>query len=216
MAAIGDIYELKHVQRDGDNVHIENVYFYRQIADPAGGLWSTQSQRLAEDWMTDVYTVMRPSIPGTYITDELRVRNLFNEADSYVMPLNSAGTRSFAATELLPRFLSGVITLATDNGLVKKGRKMIAGLAEADQNNGLFTAAGYTLFAVRAAAMLLGVSTLFGGAKAFEPVVVKRIRTGTAGNYVYRLPENQLEAVAGIVQSAILSSIVSAQDTRKS
>lgn len=215
MAAIGDIYELKHVQKDFDNSLFENVYFYRQVADPVGGSWPTQSQRLAEDWMLDVWPVIQPTIPTSYGTTELRVRNLFNLTDSYVMPLAVAGTRSAAGTELQPSFMSGVITLAVDNGLVKKGRKMIAGILESDTHFNTFSVLGIAMLAVRAASMLLGISTLVGGSRAFEPVVVKRIREGTPGNYTYRLPTSQAEAIFGNIVSAVASTVVSGQDTRK-
>lgn len=213
--AIGDIFELKHVQRDYDQKHIENVYFYRQDSDPSGGPYSTQSQRLANDWLLDVWPVIQPSIPSEYKTAEIRVRNLFNPADMYIMPVNLAGSRSHAGTEYQPSFLAGVVTLATNNGLVQKGRKMLAGLLESDQSAGIFTVLGITFMAVRAAAVLIGISTLLGGQKAFVPVVVKRVREGTPGNYTYRLPTNQIEAIYGEITSAVVSAIVSSQDTRK-
>lgn len=213
--ALNDIYEVKHVQRDFDQKHIENVYFYKHVTDPVGGPYSTQAERLARDWRLDVLDPMRPTQPSSYFTDEVRVRNLFNPADTYVLPLNLAGTRASTGTDLLPSFIAAVCTLASDNGLVRKGRKMFAGLAELDQASGVLQASGLVQMAIRAACALAGVSTLVGGGKAFQPVVVKRIREGTAGNYTYRLPENQLEAVAGYVQSAVISGLVSAQDTRK-
>lgn len=213
--ALGDIYELKHVARDADQKHMENVYFYVHSADPVGGSFSTQAQRLAEDWNTDVLTNILPNVPAGFVSTEIRVRNLFNPADNYVKPISRAGTRTAGVSELQPSWLAAIATLSTDNGLVRKGRKMLWGMFEADQNFGVIQAFGLPFFAARAALCLLGISNLFGGAKAFYPVVVKRIREGTAGNYTYRLPTNAVEAVFGNVQSAVVSTIVTSQDTRK-
>lgn len=213
--ALGDIYEVKHVVRDFDQKHLENVYFYRHDADPAGGPYSTQAERLANDWNTDVLTPMLPQIPGGITTTQIIVRNLFDPADQYTLALNRGGTYSMAATEHMPSFTSGIVTMSTSNGLVRKGRKMLFGLAENMQKDGLFTPAGLVSIAIRAALTLVSVSNLLGGAKAFNPVVVKRIRSGTPGNYTYRLPASQIEAVFGYVQSAVASAILTTQVTRK-
>lgn len=213
--ALGDIYELKHVARDADQKIMENVYFYQHVSDPVGGSWPTQAQRLAEDWNTDVLTPMLTNLPSAYTAIEIRTRNLFDPADNYVKPISRAGSRTAGVSELMPSWISVVATLSTDNGLVHKGRKMLYGLFEADQSFGVMAAFGVPFFVARAALCLLGVSNLFGGFKAFYPVVVKRIREGTPGNYTYRLPTSAVEAVYGNIQSAVISMIVSSQDTRK-
>lgn len=213
--ALGDIYELKHIIRDADQKNMENVYFYRHVADPAGGTSPTQAQRLAQDWNTDFLTTWLANTATGYTTSEIRVRNLFNAADAYVMPLNRVTSRTAGVSEQLPSWMSVIATLAGDNPLVKKGRKMMMGIYELDQNFGILQGFGSPFFAVRAALALAGISNLFGGAKAFEPVIVKRVREGTPGNYTYRLPETQIEAIYANIVSATVSAVVTSQDTRK-
>jgi len=92
---------------------------------------------------------------------------------------------------------------------------MLAGMLEADQSAGLLSIGGLAIFAVRAALYAAYIGDLLGGAKKFAPVVVKRVRSGTPGNYTYRLPETQLEAVYGYITATVVSAIVTSQDTRK-
>jgi len=211
--AIGDIYQLTHMYRDFDNKQDVNVYFYRQDANPAAAL-PAYSQQLAEMWNQDVLTPMLATWTADWVSYGINVRNLFDPGDVYEMPINRAGSRA-AATEALPSLNSVKATYATSNGYVNKGRKSFAGLIEGDQNRGLLTLAGLTNFATRTALTTLKLVGAVVAGYAFAPVIVKRVRSGTPGNYTYRLPVTPAEVIFGYVTSAILSAVTSSQVTRK-
>lgn len=213
MTALHDIYELKHVFTDFDQKPMENVYYYRLENENPGGL--PQSADLCNTWQADIMSVIVPTMPIPFVTQELRARNLFDPSDTYVKSLNVPGTRVSGGAELQPSFLSVICNASTTNGLIRKGRKMFAGLLESDQAAGILSMVGIPVFAIRAAAFAAYIGTLFGGAKKWAPVIVKRVREGAPGNYTYRLPENQTEALFGYIAAAVNSAIVSSQDTRK-
>jgi len=214
--AINDVYQLVQRHRDPDMKEIENVLFYRQQLDSVGGPYSTQAERLARDWILDVWPTMLPTIPSNIPLVGLSVRNLFNESDAFELPLAISGGRSVSGVEGQPSFVAAKATLAVDNGAVNKGRKQMFGMFESDQNGGLLTSGGLTNFSNRAAAYLLGVSTVLGGARAFMPVVVKRIREDHGElPPTYRLPLLLAELVFGRVVSSVLSAVVTSQNSRK-
>lgn len=214
VALIDDLYELKHICKDFDQKPMENVYYFRQRADPFGGPYSTQSERLARDWMLDVLPALIAQLPPSYVTIGVKVRSLVDPDDKATVETSQAGTRA-TATEYQPSFVAGKIALSHDKPSIKKGRKMLTGTLEGDQNTGIFTATGLAVLAARAAAMVLGTSTLLGGAKAFVPVIVKRVVELIEGKKVYRLPNTRAEQVWGDIKAAVPSQLVTAQDTRK-
>lgn len=214
MALVGDLYELKHVCKDFDQKPMENVYYFKQRADAAGGPYSTQSERLARDWMLDVLPALIAQLPPSYVTIGVNVRSLVDPDDKATIETSQPGTRA-TASEYQPSFVAGKVALSHDKPSIKKGRKMMTGILEGDQNTGLFTASGLAVLAARAASMVLGVSTLLGGTKSFVPVVVKRVLELIEGKKVYRLPETREEQVSGEIKAAVPSQLVTAQDTRK-
>jgi len=214
--AVNDVYEAQQKYRDHDGKLLQTTMFYRQQSDGVGGPYPTQAERLARDWMLDVWPTILPRFPNSWALTGMAVKNLFNPSDAFELPLSVIGGRTTAGQEMLPTFVAGVATLAHSNAAVKKGRKSLSGLFEADQNGGTLTTGGQTNFGAWASAFLIGVSTIVGGARAFMPVVVKRIKyTTDEGNEAYRLPELLSELVYGSVVSSVLSLIVSTQNSRK-
>lgn len=217
MAAVGDVFEVKLKFRDVDNKEFENVFFYRYAVLVGLGNPSAQ-ETLANVFNSLMVTAMLPTTPFQITYHTVAVRNLFNGADAFDLPILRAGTRTVSGPDgnLMPSFNAAKVVLATDNGLVKKGRKMLAGLLEVDQASGIIQAVPYALWATRVAMMVIDlVDSVLGGQKSFWPIVVKRVRTGTPKNYVYRLPENNTELIYGSITNAIMSAVVTTQNSRK-
>ena len=214
--ALFDIFELTHKWRDNDGRECSNNYYYRY--DKMRGLGvETDEEALAISWIDAVLNPSNGAIPNTYITYEVKVRNLFQPDYVWVEPMALVGGRSGAGSELMPQFNSVKVTLAHNSGLLKKGRKMFGGFFESDQTNGLLNIAGYTVFAIRAAMCMAWVAdALLAGQKSFEPVVVKRVPIIVGGVVTgYRLPQNAGELMYASVLSAVASVVVTSQNTRK-
>lgn len=217
MTSIGDVYEVKLKSYDADLKQMENVFFYRYnnligLGNPG------VSETLANVFDTIVVAAQVPMTPPGIKYNMIQVRNLFDAADAFDKPINRSGTRGpgSGTSQLLPSHDAVKVMLNTDNGLVKKGRKMLAGLMENDQTNGLIDSVPYASWVVRIAVFALDiVDSVIGGQKSFAPVVVKRVREGTAPNFTYRLPRDQWELVYGNIQSAIMSAVVTTQNSRK-
>jgi len=215
--SLGDIFELKHAWEDNDGRKSENVWFYRYTALRGLGV-DTDEESLAISWIDAVLTPMNVTIPNTYRNTGVTVRNLFDPSVVWVEPLSLSGGRSGGGSELMPQFNALKVTLSHKSGLIKKGRRMFGGFFETDQLNGLIAALAMPVLVIKAALCLLAVAdsaTL--GIKSFRPVVVKRIMvTEGEGEIVrYRLPENSGEAEYSYIESAVLSPVVTSQNTRK-
>jgi len=217
MASSGDLFELTVNYRDPDMKVFQNTYFY-QLSLIAALDGPNVAHPMVTAFIADVLPVLRAGMPTAYTVTGVRSRCLFRPADDYEQALSLAGTRGTPGTggELLPSFTSVKITASTDNGLVRKGRKMFPGLFEADQIAGLLTVVGLPYWAALAAAYVAEVLVdASGDDLTFTPVVVKRVRTGTPGNYVYRLPETAVEAIFGNITNAVYSAVVTTQNSRK-
>ena len=213
--ALFDLFEVKLRGLDFDNEAWENVFFYRHSAQ-RGLDFDTDEEALAVGFKEAVWDTYKARLNVSWRCVEIRVRNLFNDNYSYVLPVNEVGTRpAIPGNENMPTFNVGKITMGVAPGAVRKGQKAIAGITEADAAGKVLTALGIVNFTVLAATFVLWLadSTLLGQ-KSFEPVVVKRVREGTPGNYTYRLPTSSVEAVYAAIQSAVLSATVRHQTTR--
>jgi hypothetical protein len=215
--ALGDIFELKHAWEDNDGRKGENVWFYRYTALRGLGV-DTDEESLAITWIDAVLAVMNVTIPNTYRSTGVTVRNLFDSSVVWVEPLSLLGGRSGAGSELMPQFNALKVTLSHKSGLIKKGRRMFGGFFESDQLNGLLTGVAMSTLAIKAALALLDIvdsATL--GIKSFRPVVVKRVPIEfPIGTIIgYRLPENSGEAEYSYIESAVMSPVITSQNTRK-
>jgi hypothetical protein len=118
---------------------------------------------------------------------------------------------------LLPTFNAISIALNGDNPAVKSGRKRFAGIPEDFQDDGVIVSAG----AIAGLANLennlesaVTVGTVIQD-PVFQPVVIQRVRTGTPGNYQYRLPSASGEAIFSKVVVAAFNAIITSQISRK-
>lgn len=215
--ALNDIFQVNVKWRDQDMKTMENVLFYRykSVVGLGGG---SAAENLANTYNSVMVTGSLPSTPQSIVYTAVAVKNLFDGSEQFELPILRAGTRSLVGADNnpMPSHDAVKVVLATDNGLVKKGRKMLAGLLEGDQVGGIIASIPYATWAIRAALFVVElVDSVVLGTKSFEPVVVKRIREGVPGAYTYRLPENQFEAVYGVIQNAVLSAIITTQNSRK-
>lgn len=218
MALVGDIFQVSVKYRDQDMKLFQNDYFYRlSVID--GDADINVCYELATAFISDLLPTIRASTPTSWTFYEIRAKSLFNLADDFAAAISLAGTRPTPASpgdQMLPSFAAVKITASTDNGLVKKGRKMFGGVFEGDQSFGLLLIASLPIWAQLAVAFAANVVyEAFTVDLTWQPVVVQRIREEIEGRVTYRLPTSQLEAVFGVIQNAVFSTIVTTQNSRK-
>lgn len=219
MATVGDAFEVVHVIQDEDNRLIQNTWFYRYavIIDPLGDPWS---KVLAERFDELKVTAMLTLYNNTYRSVQVRVRNLFDDDDKYVLDHSRVGTSTNLAQSngRLPSFNAVKWTLNHDKGSIRKGRKFIGGLREGDTENGVFAGfAQYVNHAAVATIMLAPVSTYFIFTQdTFVPIVVKRVEdVQPDGSIRYRLPNVVGELAYGLIKAITPSALVTSMNSRK-
>nr|CRY96414.1 hypothetical protein [uncultured prokaryote] len=212
--ASGDIYEVTDVQTWGGQQFL-NVYFYEQRTAFAP-IGITTAQALADEWSDTVLPAILPTQGSDLLHVQTVVRNLFDDTDAGISITGLAGTDAAAEGGSMPAFNAWGLTLNTDNAGIRPGSKRIGGLIEEAQQGGVPTASAIT--ALNAAADAIG-APIEGGLIISDdvmfPVVVKRVREGTEGNYTYRLPETSGEAVVGTIIEVLVRLLVTSQVTRK-
>lgn len=216
--ALGDVYELVDVQRMS-NQAIYNVYHYEQTAAVVGQ--SVTSAQLLTEAFRDM---VLPNVAGIQTDDivhvELRGRNLFNAADNFTLAISQPGTVTGAivgaTNDSLPTFNQASFTLPSENGAVRDGHKRIAGMSEGNQTDGVLNANTFSTFQQVADAMELVIkpTALTGVGDLFTPVIVKRVRSGSAGAYQYRLPENVGEKVVATIAEVLFDVLLGHQISR--
>jgi hypothetical protein len=140
---------------------------------------------------------------------------LFDDTDAASFAPNAVG--SLGALETLPPFVAIPFTLLGENPAVKNGAKRIVGVPEGPTSDGILDGAGYigdceALGDGMAAAITAGAVI---PTDTWAPTIVKRVRSGTAGDYEYRLPENIGETVLSRIAGTLLDLVLSSQVSRK-
>lgn len=214
--AVGDLYELTDVQTFQGQL-VVNVYYYHQELEFVPGP-PTRAQVLAENWVTQKL----PSVTGCQAGDvthtSVSVRNLFDPGDQFEKLISVTGNYAGGGNqETLPAFNALSFTLSGDNAAVRSGKKRLAGIPEPTQSDGVIVDPGFVANGAALSAALAGYVTV--GAviqdNVFAPVVIKRVRTGTPGNYQYRLPQTSAEAVISRIAAAAFDLLVTSQLSRK-
>jgi len=132
----GDIIELVHEQTYLSQ-QVNNVYYFESIDG------STPLSTLAAWFETNVIPAMNDQQNDRLQHVNLRLRNLFDEGETYEEPLAiSGGTGSL--TEELPSFMAVSIRFDHTSGDVRPGFKRIAGLNEFQIQDALWVAATIT------------------------------------------------------------------------
>lgn len=211
-----DIYELTDVQTLNGQT-INNVFFYLQdlsfvTTNP------TRSQTLAENWVAQKLNRIRAIQSSDVLHREVRVRNLFDEADAYSLGISLTGNAVGEATGTMSTFNAFAFSLNGNTSLTRTGAKRVSGVLEGWQNDGVFSGDSVQIAAMDAAAAAFEEAVTVGTViqdPVFIPVIVKRVRTGTPGNYTYDLPSNQGEASWSTIVVALWKALITSQVSRK-
>lgn len=212
---LGDLYEITDRQTLYGQ-EVLNVYQYRQIVN-----FVTTEDNIAtvlkNNWSSQILPSIVAVQAGDLTHNNITVKNLFNSDDYVSEDINVPGTYQAASAPSLPSFDAYSFTARGTGLTVKPGGKRLAGVTQVVQTDGVITSSDFlALLATTAAKMKTSVTvgTVIMDAT-FQPVLVKRIRSGTAGNYVYRMPANQGELVYANIVNTLLKILISSQVSRK-
>jgi len=210
----GDAYELTLKQLDRGQ-EANNIFCYYQAeefvtTDP------TKAQVLAENWADQILPAILGVQPAEVLTTGLSVKNLFDASDAYELGLSETGTFT-GDRDLLPTFNAYGFQLNGDNPAVKNGAKRFAGVWEDYVTDGVITGSSLTtpLDALSTALEAYVTVGLIIPDNVFEPVIIKRVRSGAPGAYTYRLPETTGELVRSKIVVALWNAVITSQLSRK-
>lgn len=210
--AVGDVYELTHVERDDTTQErIMNKYFYRALTSGATAEQLSDGFQEPDGVLESVNNLQSTRINNV----SLRVVNLFNLGDFFETDLTGEGIH---AGEMLPLFNAISFTFKVDTRAVRPGGKRIGGISEEASVGGLLTATGFPALMTEARVAFQNDISI-SGTPTFRPIVVKRVpyvidggepteRTGL------RLPENSGELVYGNVTTVLVNPALSHQVSR--
>lgn len=209
---VGDLFELVDVQHQ-DGQEVLNVYFY-ELGDIFVTTTPTNAQVLAEQFIAQKLDAIRTIQTNALSHDEIRVRNLYNHADSYTAAISLPG---FDDGDADSNFDAIGFVLQGETTAVRKGSKRIGGLLDTYNTSGVIDAVGSpALLTAAADAMRTPVQVgLILPSDVFYPTLVKRVRSGIAGAYEYRLPTNSSEGVKTRIIEVIWNAVVTSQVSRK-
>lgn len=215
--SVGDVYEIVDVQTlKGQQVL--NVYTYLQFGavvpvPPTPNIAAVLAVAFSEhDVFLNALGLQSTEVEHTAI----KVRNLFDVSDQYDLIgswLGENGTAGGIQTTFdAIGFLEGI-----DNGAVRPGHKRLAGIPDANADDGVITNAG-ELSTAAAYANAASTNIQAGSilpVDTWSPVVVKRVRSGTPGNYEYRFPNNSGELIFGTILEVAFNALLTSQVSRK-
>lgn len=211
MPAVGDVIELVHEQLYlGQTV---NNVSYWQSNDAGSSLTA-----LAAWYETNVVAAVANGQCSELTHVNLRLRNLFLDAETYEEPLTGAGAIACADTEL-PSFVAVSIRFDHVQGGLRPGFKRFAAINEAHISNALLIAGIITLYDTVGSYFVQPPPVANTG---WVPVIVKRvceIPNPTPGEspicLKYRLPETQGELITGVPTSFEVNPQPTTQNSRK-
>lgn len=212
--AQNDVYEVTLTQRFRGQT-MNNVFQLRQelAYTPTG---TTVAFDLATRFAATFVPLLTTWQSIDVVTTAVRARNLFDVSDDYTLSLAVPGSAP-ATASTMPTFTAVGFLLDGDNAAVKNGAKRFAGIGEESVEDGVIT--NGTLLIQLADLAEAMTSFITGGAGLAELiwkfVIVKRIRSGVAGAYEYRMPENVGETVFSRVINAALKVLLTSQVSRK-
>jgi len=204
--ALGDVYMVKDKHHSAQGVEYLNTYFYQ-------GTGAGISLGLANYFEAGLI----PAVADLQATDinhyEVEVLSLFDPTDYAIVSIDVDGTWT---VETSAPFLAIGFTLAVPTRAIKKGSKRIGPVPEDAVVNGVITDAGYIALIEIVRAAMGAIAADPGDITAtYQPVVVKRVREGTPGDYTYRLPVSFGEAEFANVTATLVSLNVTSQVSRK-
>lgn len=210
---IGDPFELRLSYKYEDQV-MNNVFFYdyRNLIDNLG---TPHSQIIAELWHEQIFPSIKTMFPTQVVFSDISVRCLVDEDDAYELPVGETGAATWA--DRLPRHDTVNFTLNGEYKRTRKGRKAIGIFNESVVTNGVISfgsqIANCTTVALNLARPL--TTSFIFTQNTYYPVIVKRVKEGTAPEITYRLPTARGEVILNTIVSAMFSLLMSTQNTRK-
>jgi len=207
----GDVVELVHEQTYlGQNVN--NVYYFESVDG------STPLSTLAAWFETNVVPVVKNLQSNLVGHTNLRLRNLFDLAETYEEPLTGTGAQATTNGEM-PSFYAFSIRFDHSNGEVRSGFKRYAGVDEGQFADALLVAGTVTLLDAIAAPL---INPLTPALASWAHVVINRVCDepnpilGAVPRCLkYRLPANQAESAPGYPTSYEVYSQPTTQNSRK-
>lgn len=202
----GDVAELVHEYTFGTQTML-NVYFFEAVDGTAALI------DLAGWFNSNVVPDIKALQPDTTTHVELRLRNLFDDAEVYDLALSGTGSIPTASDNPLPSFVSTSLRLLHAQGNLRSGWKRIQGGTESYADGGVWSAAYQTLVDNVGGHL---VNPLTPTLATWAHVVVGRIKYTTPdGSVAYRLPSTQAEAVIGYPTSYVTGTRLTTQNSRK-
>lgn len=215
MAVAGDLFILEDRQTLLGQ-EVLNVYTYRWTGalDPS---FDTASEQLATLFESQVL----PAILAVQSSDvehtSIKVINQFDPTDFAIVAVSETGDIPSATSELLPPANAVAFQLSSSTRAVRSGAKRIAGIPEGVQIDGVITDIDYTLDLTTLAGQLGGIifTTETIPQPAYQPIIVKRVKTTTPSGDKYNWPETLAQFVFSLIADVIFDLIISTQVTRK-
>lgn len=211
MPAGGDVIELTHEQTYLGQV-CNNVYYFEAAVVDAS------MSGLATWFETNVVPDIKAFQNDLVTHVNLRLRNLFNLAETYEEPLTGTGARASGTTEL-PSYVAAAIRLDHANALVRPGFKRFVGIDEGQLDSALIAAGTVTL--IQAVGNNLVNPPIDANAD-WAHVIVGRVceeLNPVAGAVPrcleYRLPNAQIELEVGYPVTYEVFTQPSTQNSRK-
>ncbi len=212
--ALNDVYELT-VKGTFVGQEWNCVFFYDERLIYVNTL-PTNAQVVAEAFREQVLPLMQNCCVADVLFDRLIVKNLFNPADAYTLVVGGTGTGGLG-NSYMGTFSAYSFELQGETAVTRLGAKRLPGVIEEVVIDGMVTDAAFignlTDFAM-AVATPLEVGTLITD-PVYVPVIVKRVRSGSPGAYLYRLPTTISEKVVNTIVSVLVDLLVTTQNTRK-
>lgn len=211
MPTTGDVIELVHEQTYLGQV-CNNVYYFQSV-DGSGSLAT-----LATWFETNVVPDIKGFQADILTHVNLRLRNLFDDGETYEEPLTGTGTQAVTTTEL-PSFQAWAVRFDHGTGNLRPGFKRYAGGNEGQMTDALLIAAVATQ--IQTAVTHL-INPLTPALASYVHVVVNRVceevnpTPGAVPACIkYRLPETVEELNLGYITSVEIYSQPTTQNSRK-
>jgi hypothetical protein len=211
MPSGGDVIELVHEQTYLGQI-CNNVYYFEAVDGTA------LLNVLAAWFETNVVPTVKALQVDLVTHTNLRLRNLFNLAETYEEPLTGVGGVTSAALEL-PSFIAYGVRFDHNNGEVRSGFKRITGCEEGGIADGLLTPARVTTLETYANVL---VNPLTPALATWAHVVINRVCEelnpvvgGIPRCLEYRLPNAQIESNPGYPVSYEVYTQPTSQNSRK-
>jgi len=193
MPSGGDVIELTHEQAYMGQV-VNNVYYFEAV-DGTASLTS-----LAAWFETNVLPPIKVIQNNLVTHTNLRLRNLFNLAETHEEPLTGTGSLVSGAQEM-PSFFAAQVRFDHTNAQVRPGFKRWTGLVEDSIADSLYSASLITQMDAIATPLM---NPLTPALATWAHVIVGRVcetqnpdPDAVPSCLKYRLPENQIELVVG-------------------